>query len=171
MHHYPDVESTSIRMPDHNESNQLTAYQVASQHWTHAEQLRWTLLYNFLMGSTILLLAWATVFTCSHPGRSVVLTMLAAAGIVLSLMWIALGKRCSGFVTEYSELGRRLESNGSIQLGLGAFEIAKQHRDKISGVATLAPSRFVLCFVPSLFAFLFLSLTILSVLIWCRVIV
>jgi len=39
-----------------------TLYQTASQHWIHAEQVRWTLLNNFLMAATILLLAWAAVY-------------------------------------------------------------------------------------------------------------
>jgi hypothetical protein len=37
-----------------------TLYEVASHHWVHGEQMRWTILYNFLAGNTILLLAWAS---------------------------------------------------------------------------------------------------------------
>jgi hypothetical protein len=30
-----------------------TAYGAAVQHWVHAEETRWTLLYNYFMGSSI----------------------------------------------------------------------------------------------------------------------
>jgi hypothetical protein len=44
------------------ESIQDNLYQAASEQWAHAEQIRWTLLYNYLTASMILLLAWTTVF-------------------------------------------------------------------------------------------------------------
>jgi hypothetical protein len=50
-----------------NDSTETSAtfsklYDVASSHWIHGEQMRRTILYNFLVGNTILLVAWATLF-------------------------------------------------------------------------------------------------------------
>ena len=81
--------------------SQAVVYQVASQHWAHAEQIRWTLLYNYLMASTILLLAWATVFASSVNARRLVLLALSVAGVVLSSVWVALGARATSFVRAY----------------------------------------------------------------------
>jgi hypothetical protein len=82
-------------------------YQTASQQWTHAEQIRWTLLYNYLMASTILLLAWSAVFAPSDHSfeKAVVLALLAFAGISLSALWVALGLRATGFVRRYAAAG------------------------------------------------------------------
>jgi hypothetical protein len=68
------------------DATQVSVYQAASQHWAHAEQIRWTLLYNYLMASTILLLAWATIFGAQSSGqvRHSILAALAAAGAGLS---------------------------------------------------------------------------------------
>lgn len=157
-------------MPDEPHPNMQTIYQVASQQWGHAEQIRWTLLYNYLMASTILLLGWATVFTCGHPGRLFALIVLGFAGFLLSLLWIALGKRSSGFVQSYSEFGQGLECGGESPIGAGAFNAAKKHREEITGIASLATSRRVLFVVPLIFAIVFFSFTIIPVLIWCGVI-
>ena len=60
-----------------------TLYEVLAQHWAHAEQLRWTLLYNYSMACTILLLAWAAVFV-SAPGcgKRLILLTFSIAGFL-----------------------------------------------------------------------------------------
>jgi len=75
-------------------------YQTASQQWAHAEQIRWTLLYNYLMASTIPLLAWSAVFASADDSseKAVVLVLLAVGGTALSALWVALGLRATGFV-------------------------------------------------------------------------
>ena len=60
-------ESSMADQPIKAEEWRASLYQAAVQHWSHAEQVRWTLLYNYLMASTILLLAWATVFASAVP--------------------------------------------------------------------------------------------------------
>jgi hypothetical protein len=74
-------------------------YQVTSQHWAHAEQIRWTLLYNLLVANTILLLAWAAIFaTNMRPaGAWLTLTCLSFVGLCVSLLWIFLQRRANGF--------------------------------------------------------------------------
>jgi len=77
-----------------------TLYHASVQHWSHAEQIRWTLLYNYLMASTILLLAWATVFASAVPlsiswPKRIALVVLPTAGLLLSVLWIGLGLRAS----------------------------------------------------------------------------
>ncbi|HSL83828.1 MAG TPA: hypothetical protein VLF66_13715, partial [Thermoanaerobaculia bacterium] len=95
----------------------LATYQAVNQHWAHAEQERWAILYNFLMASTILLLAWAAVFA-SEPSllRRIVLAVLALAGATISLLWVTIGCRVSSFIRVYGELGEQVER----QLGIGS---------------------------------------------------
>ncbi len=153
-----------------DDTTQVATYQAASQHWAHAEQIRWTLLYNYLMASTILLLAWATIFAAqgSITSRDWILAALAAAGALLSALWVALGARATGFVKMYAATGEGLEANlappkrgSSIR---APFAAAAEHRGSVTGVARLAPSHVVLWAVPSLFLLLYLGLLYLSAL-------
>jgi hypothetical protein len=138
-------------------------YPIVSQHWAHAEQVRWTLLYNFLMASTILLLAWATIFAGSSSPRvkTAVLFLLCVAGFLLSVVWVALGQRGSSFVRMYAELGRRLEPDCQ-QTILTPFRRADQHRTEIIGIGRWALTYRVLVFVPGIFAALYAVLSVLS---------
>lgn len=146
----------------------LSLYQVAAQHWAHAEQIRWTLLYNYLMASTLLLLAWATVFTCSQPWRQPVLIALAGTGVAVSGVWVALGARASSFVTMYTDLGRSIESVTQNKCSLsnnliGPFSAANVHRHNIGGIARLAPSWLVLLVIPGQFVILYFGLVLVSI--------
>lgn len=139
-------------------------YQAASQQWAHAEQIRWTLLYNYLMASTILLLAWATVYAAQSTLRSRpwILVLLAAAGTVVSLAWVGLGLRASSFVDAYAQLGKALEGQLS-ENDVGPFAQAAQHRQKITGWAGRTTSWRIVAGVPALFALVYLVLCGLAV--------
>jgi len=149
-----------------DQDTRLALYQAASQHWAHAEQIRWTLLYNYLMASTILLLAWATVFA-SNSSHPIVQFVFAAAGAILSALWVALGARATGFVSMYSATGRSLEPLPEQLAGevarVGPFAAAARHRSSMTGVGRFAPSHFVLWLVPTLFLVVYLALLYLSI--------
>ncbi|HXL34331.1 MAG TPA: hypothetical protein VN953_05395 [Gemmatimonadales bacterium] len=137
-------------------------YQAATQQWAHAEQIRWTLLYNYLMASTILLLAWATVYAAHSAFRSRpwLLALLAAAGAIVSLAWVGLGLRASSFVDAYAQTGKALEG----PLGAnGPFARAQQHREGLKGWSACINSRRVVAGVPGLFSALYLVLCCLAV--------
>jgi hypothetical protein len=143
-------------------------YQTASQQWTHAEQLRWTLLYNYLMASTILLLAWSAVFaSADHSSeKAAVLALLAFAGTGLSALWVALGLRATGFVRKYASAGRDLEAAMIQAAGItppnSPFTVAAQHREAIAGLARGASSAVVLLVVPTVFLFIYIVLVWVS---------
>jgi len=134
-------------------------YPAASDHWTHAEQVRWTLLYNFLMAITILLLAWAAVAAATvEPlwAKRLVLLSFSAGGFILSVVWFGLALRAGRFVHHYAGFGRSVERD---HLNIeGPFRSAESFRCTIGGPAALAPSRVVLPLVPALFAALCLIL-------------
>lgn len=151
----------------------IAAYQAVNQHWAHAEQERWAILYNFLMASTILLLAWAAVFaSTASTFRTVVLVGLAAAGAAVSLLWVTIVCRVNTFIRIYGELGERVEA----QLGIGAvgpfhagerlrFEERQHPKDGAlmdRWGRKLVSRQFVVA-VPLLFAFIYLVLLLASV--------
>jgi hypothetical protein len=80
-------------MNDRSLSDDMRAiYTSAVQQWIHAEQMRWTILYNVLVGNTILLVAWATLYTAlvSRPdslGLRIVLVGSCAVGAAGSVAW------------------------------------------------------------------------------------
>jgi hypothetical protein len=82
-----------------------TIYQEASNHWIHAEQIRWTLMYNILTANSILILAWAAL--SATEGRFYLLqigsSLLCITGILLNIVWICLQLRSNSFTDSYSK--------------------------------------------------------------------
>jgi hypothetical protein len=147
-------------------SSRIALYQATAQSWVHAEQIRWTLLYNYLMTTSILLLAWAAVFTTNSAKSIWVLLVLAASGLLVSLIWIPLGIRASGFVTMYGQLGGILESyielGSSLESARGPFRTAADYRRSIRGAAQFTSSWRVLRIIPTIFAAVYLALIVIS---------
>jgi len=147
----------------------LSIQQAATDHWTHADQIRQTLLYNFLMASTILLLAWATVFAAAgnHSWRQCVLGLLSAAGAVLSLVWVAFGIRASGYAAMYEKTGLHAEKALPMPQ-IWPFHRRVSHRGTLKaqkgfeGLGRLAPSHLVIPGVPLLFFCVYAALFFIS---------
>lgn len=87
-------------------------HQIVTQHWIHAEQVRWTSLNNYLLASTIILAAWTAVLVWQNPlpGRFILLLVLSSFGGIVSLLWLGIGVRGSGFADTYAKLGRKIEA-------------------------------------------------------------
>jgi 8-oxo-dGTP diphosphatase len=153
-----------------NDNQSLIAlYQVASQQWAHAEQIRWTLLYNYLMAGTILVLAWATVYTSQiTDNKGIILITLSCSGILISFLWLALGIRATGFAKVYGTTGLNIERQlVSSQINEAPFQSSQNHRSRIKHLPRLVPSHYVLWSVPVLFIFIFLILLVTSLKVQC----
>lgn len=89
----------------------LDLYQSVTAQWVHAQQVRWTLLYNFLVATSILLLVWATVLNTQlrHPWKLVVLSSVCVVGVVKCALWISLSERGNVFVKMFDKIGRDIE--------------------------------------------------------------
>jgi len=149
-----------------------SAYQAINQHWAHAEQERWSILYNFLTASSILLLAWATIFgTDASTIRATVLALLSLGGMIISGLWIMIGCRVNTFIRKYGELGEAAEVRLHID-GLGPFHGGENLRhdkrgpkttaDTLQWVGTLIPSRYFVAVIPGIFLLVYLILFVLS---------
>lgn len=156
-------EATMQGSESPEEQRLRVAYEAATKHWIHAEETRWTLLYNYFMGSSILLIAWATIFTSHSTGRTPLLAALASCGCVVSVLWIFLANRASGFVQMYSRLGEDLETSLAKKTNAepnfpSPFIKATKYRDELSGISRLFTSSRAVVVVPALFAILYLIL-------------
>jgi hypothetical protein len=140
-------------------------YAAASQQWIHAEQMRWTILNNFLVWNTILLVAWSTLFVAliSSPhslGLKIVLIGFSGVGFGGSIVWVFLELRANRFSEQYFETGLKLErlllTDGN-KLN-GPFGISAQHRSQGS-----VKTHRVVVTVPIVFAAICLALLVVSI--------
>jgi hypothetical protein len=156
-----EITVQEIKSPE--EQCLRVAYEAATQHWIHAEETRWTLLYNYFMGTNILLIAWATIFASQLPGRKLLLGALALCGSLVSVLWIFLADRASGFVQIYSRLGEELETSLGKKTNADPnfsfpFIKARKYREELAGIPRLITSSLAVVAVPALFAILYLIL-------------
>ena len=137
-------------------------YEATTHHWAHAEQIRWTLLSNFLVAASILLLSWAALFVPANGNSQLVLISLCIGGIVLSLTWLGLGKRANAFVNIYNELGKVLEIPCGASI-TGPFMKADEYRNdtKSKAIRCLRTGNIVVG-VPVLFLALFVTLAVVT---------
>ncbi len=91
------------------------AYEAVNQHWLHAENIRWTILSNFLTGNSIFILTWVAILSSKAGGEKYLLGLTALAGLILSLVWVGIEARSSIFINQYSLLGKHLEEKLSIK--------------------------------------------------------
>lgn len=154
-------------MSNHERPHDVEAvYAAASEQWIHAEQMRWTILYNFLVGNTILLVAWSTLFAALVPnvhsvGLKVVLIGFSIIGIAGSVVWAFLELRSNRFAERYFAAGLELEQLLTPKEGepLGPFGIAAKHRSQ----GGLVKTHRVVVTVPIVFAAIYLALLIVSI--------
>lgn len=156
----PRTVEAEVRTPP---EDRRALYQAAGQHWAHSEQIRWTLLYNYLMASTILLLAWAAVFAAGSTAaaRKTMLVLLAIAGVVISALWFGLAARANSFVQAYAKLSLELENIISCGEITGPFRLRDTHKPE--GLGNWVQTWFVLRAVPLIFALLYTVLVWISV--------
>lgn len=141
----------------------LVIYQIANDQWAHAEQLRWTVLYNFLVASTILLLGWAAVFAIdtSSSTKTGILAVFCVAGLCLSLGWLALGIRASGFVKHHADKATELEA--ALPPDWRLFREIEEYRRGLRGFQARIATRHAVKLVPLVFFISYLVLLWLSV--------
>jgi hypothetical protein len=161
----------STQQNELNEEAIRAAYQAVNQHWSHAEQERWSILNNFLTASMVLLLAWAAISTSQTPWKTSVLAALSLGGVAITLLWSILLCRANAFIREYGQLGEKLEAQlhlgdlGSFRRGEG-IRTGERHGGKGGGTmdqlgSLIRAREFVLC-VPALFGIIYVVLSVLS---------
>lgn len=148
-------------------------YSATSDHWVHAEQMRWTILYNFLVGNTILLVAWSTLYSAlvqkpSSLGVRIVLIGLCVAGFFGSVVWAFLEQRANRFAEQYFRAGlcleRQLRHSSTEQESAdedanGPFATNGRHR----GSGGVIKTHVIVIAVPIAFAIIYTFLLVVGV--------
>jgi hypothetical protein len=116
--------SEKVNKPTEEERKQLlTAYDEINRHWVHAEDERWSILNNFLLASTILLLAWTAVFgSLSSVPKRITLILLSVAGLTITSLWVCIASRVSIFIDLYTQVGEDVEKQLTISEGPFTYE-------------------------------------------------
>ena len=143
-----------------------TIYSAGSNQWVHAEQMRWTILYNFLVGNTIVLLAWSTLFAAlvqkpSSLGVRIVIIGLCLVGFIGSVVWALLEHRANRFAERYFLAGLELERRllGGLDAVPGPFTTNDQHRTQGGAIKT----HVIVIAVPVAFAVIYVGLLVVGV--------
>src|SRR5207244_552336 len=88
-------------------------YPALIQLVVHAESISWNRLYNFLMGNSILVLAWATIYASNQdsvPTR-LVLSAICVLGGLSGIAWADLGKRTRKHLDQHFDQAREIEKS------------------------------------------------------------
>jgi hypothetical protein len=166
--------------------NVAAIYAAATDQWIHAEQMRWTILYNFLVGNTILLVAWSTLYAAftSHPtslGLRIVLIGSCGVGMFGGVVWAFLEHRANRFSERFFKTGFALEQllskaepstpkTGSAELAsgdgrqntteiVGPFITTDQHRAQGGPIKT----HVIVVAVPIIFSAIYIGLLMVSI--------
>jgi hypothetical protein len=91
------------------------AYLALVQLIIHAESTTWNRFYNFLMGNSILVVAWAALFASnSKSDATPVLVTICLLGAFGGIAWAALAVRGRRNLNEFVELGKLIEAESSL---------------------------------------------------------
>jgi hypothetical protein len=158
------------RAPD--PSDQRALYQVAADHYFSGNEAVWAYLYYYFVGTSVLALAWGTMYEPYEPNRSVerevVLATLAIAGVALSLIWWRLLVRSYSYRRPLADAA--LDFEEAVRNGVGpqgSFRVAYNHSEnlKLKGLSwRVGSTRFVVNAVPWLFIAVFLAFFLITVL-------
>ena len=81
----------------------------------HAESVSWNRFYNFLVFSSILVLAWAAVWVSDVPQlKPLILAAISLLGAVSGVFWAALGYRGRTFLFEYVKMASEIEADFTV---------------------------------------------------------
>ena len=103
-------------MPD-DDRDWVPTREIAYTTWVsfaqEAETNSWSRFYNFLVFTTILILAWSTIYvqTNSPKGAGIVMFMITILGVISGVAWSGLAYRSRKYVDAFTEGGAKLEEH------------------------------------------------------------
>jgi hypothetical protein len=126
----------------------------------HGQDNKLNLFSSFLFFQSILLLAWATVWQISLPGRTWILLIFSSFGIFSSVIWAILSSDYANAGRRFSETGAQFEDR-YFPLGVPHFLSARE--EIVASKPTWKTGRFLIASVTWGFVVLYalLDLTLL----------
>jgi len=147
---------------------QLYQMLLAASH--HVQNRTWNALYNYLMGSSILVLAWSTMYGKGESlssGSAMVLVAISVVGIVISLAWAMSAGRSTEFMSRHTKQAKAIERN-SKSWGRGIreewhpIEAVDEIRARWNDVP-ISWNSWIAVFTPMLFSLLYVVLLVATV--------
>ena len=138
-----------------------TFYDSAVQLVIHSEGISWNRLYYYLVAATVLILAWAQIYSQPHRLEGRILFITALLGAAISLWWAPFGNRGRRYLHRFIDYANWLDCEGKGPLSVGrqtSFPLIE--RWSRSGIIVVA--------VPLIFGWVFSFMTILSLDQVCR---
>jgi hypothetical protein len=129
----------------------------------HAENISWNRFNNFLLTDSVLVIAWATIYSSgqNYCASRAIQYLICLLGVFFSISWAMLAWRSRDYVDMYFNLGRRLENGADISK-IKLFQrpsCAQPYNLK------LISSRFLTTATPIFFAVLYLVMIVVT---WCN---
>lgn len=123
------------------------AYKALVQFTTSAESTRWNRFYNYLTANSLLIVAWATLYSKADMPR-VVAMAICLIGMLGGIAWAFLGYRSTRFHNGYMQLGSHMERNWPGGSTAMPFTMSLEARDAPSIHRYLGSSYYVLTMGP-----------------------
>ncbi len=91
----------------------MDPYNTITQLVIHAETITWNRFSNFLTGNSILVLAWATIYSnkIEELNARLILFAITVVGVLSCPVWAAIGSRGRKYVIAYTDLARKIEES------------------------------------------------------------
>jgi hypothetical protein len=126
----------------------------------HAEAISWNRFYNFLMFSTILILAWSTIYSQSNRPKCapVVMALISVVGMLSGVAWSGLGYRGRMYVNFFLEQGAGIDANAAEDCRVCKWAIETREKFKFSFLGSF----YILTIAPLVFSGLYVVLFAVS---------
>jgi hypothetical protein len=136
------------------------AHAAILQIYQHADGISWNRLYNFLMFSTILVLAWSTIYSQGNRPRyaSFAMALISSLGFIGGIAWAAVGHRGRRFTTFILEQGKRLEDLSKEDFAICTMILESHHEFSFKYVGSYR----MMVLTPLVFCWLYGVLFVLS---------
>jgi len=144
-------------MSDNNTITKKDEYSLLCSLINNAESISWNRFNSFLLFNSIIILAWATVYSKSTP-LPILQSTLTILGLIGCFFWCALGLRGRKNVNMFLEIGRKIETDST---GEKPLTKAEELRDKQP--FSWAGSVYIITIVPLFIAALYAILLWLSI--------
>jgi len=130
----------------------------------HAESVIWDRFNSYIVGNSILTLAWVTIFE-SNIKLKFLLVLICIFGIIASVVFAILGYRGKAFLNRYLEVGSFIEADpqcwpGELNQKYKPLTETKSFRDNLN--IPWCGGRSVVVFGPIIFVIFYISLLFIA---------
>ncbi len=156
--------SESRKDDSKSQVSESQVYDVLTSLVVHSEQIRWTRLNIFLVVTSIFLATWAGIFAGTEPFlyKKIILSILCVPGIVLGILWARLGWRSSMYMDDFHDRAYNMEKSFA-EGRPKPFHTSQKNREQLpSSLERFTSSKWIVTYIPVMFAFLFFALLVLS---------